>query len=77
MEKIILKDIPDLDKIDVYISNGGYSGLKKCLDGMTPDQVIEEVKKSGLRGRGGAAFPTGMKWGFMPKGNEKPKYLML
>ena len=74
MEKIILKDIPDLDKIDVYISNGGYSGLKKCLDGMTPDQVIEEVKKSGLRGRGGAAFPTGMKWGFMPKGNEKTKY---
>ena len=75
MEKIILKDIPDLDKIDVYISNGGYSGLKKCLNGMTSDQVIEEVKKSGLRGRGGAAFPTGMKWGFMPKGNEKPKYL--
>ena len=75
MEKIILKDIPDLDKIDVYIKNGGYSALRKCLNEMTSEQVIEEVKKSGLRGRGGAAFPTGMKWGFMPKGNEKPKYL--
>ncbi len=75
MEKIILKDIPDLDKIDVYIANGGYSALKKCLNEMTSEQVIDEVKKSGLRGRGGAAFPTGMKWGFMPKGNEKPKYL--
>ncbi len=75
MEKIILKDIPDLDKIDVYISNGGYSALKKVLTGMKPDEVIEEVKNSGLRGRGGACFSTGMKWGFMPKGNEKPKFL--
>ncbi|MCB0726297.1 MAG: NADH-quinone oxidoreductase subunit NuoF [Ignavibacteriae bacterium] len=75
MEKIILKDIPDLDKIDVYIANGGYTGLKKALTGMTPDQVIDEVKKSGLKGRGGACFSTGMKWSFMPKGNEKPKIL--
>ncbi len=75
MEKIILKDIPGLDKIDVYIANGGYTALKKALKEMSREQVIEEVKRSGLRGRGGAAFPTGMKWGFMPKGDEKPKYL--
>ena len=75
MEKIILKDIPDLDKIDVYIANGGYTALKKVLSGMSSDQVIDEVKKSGLKGRGGACFSTGMKWSFMPKGNEKPKFL--
>ncbi|MEO8446093.1 MAG: NADH-quinone oxidoreductase subunit NuoF [bacterium] len=75
MEKIILKDIPDLDKIDVYVANGGYTALKKVLSSMKPDEVIEEVKKSGLKGRGGACFSTGMKWSFMPKGNEKPKYL--
>jgi NADH-quinone oxidoreductase subunit F len=44
---------------------------------MTPDAVIEEVKRSGLRGRGGACFPTGLKWSFMPKGNDKPKYLAI
>ncbi len=76
MEKIILKDIPDLDKIDVYISNGGYTSLKKALTDMKPEEIIEEVKKSGLRGRGGACFPTGLKWSFMYKGNDKPKYLV-
>lgn len=75
MEKIILKDIPDLDKISVYENNGGYAAWKKVLSQMKPDEVIEEVKKSGLRGRGGACFPTGLKWSFMPKGNDKPKYL--
>ena len=75
MEKIILKDIADLDKIDVYLANGGYTAWKKVLKEMKPEEVIEEVKTSGLRGRGGACFPTGMKWGFMPKGNEKPKFL--
>lgn len=75
MEKIILRDIPDLDNIEVYVANGGYASLKKVIAEMTPDQVIEEVKKSGLRGRGGACFSTGMKWSFMPKGNEKPKFL--
>jgi NADH-quinone oxidoreductase subunit F len=73
--KIILKDIPNLDKIDVYESIGGFGALKKVLNGMKPDDVIEEVKKSNLRGRGGACFPTGLKWSFMPKNNEKPKYL--
>ena len=75
MEKIILKDIPGLDKISVYENNGGYSAWKKVLSGMKPEEVTEEVKKSGLRGRGGACFPTGLKWSFMPKGTDKPKYL--
>ncbi|MCX7833948.1 MAG: NADH-quinone oxidoreductase subunit NuoF [Ignavibacteria bacterium] len=75
MEKIILKDIPDLHKISVYEAHGGYKALKKALKKMTPDEVIEEVKKSNLRGRGGACFPTGLKWSFMPKDNSKPKFL--
>ncbi len=75
VEKIILRDIPDLHKIDVYIKNGGYEALKKALFKMKPDEIIEEVKKSNLRGRGGACFPTGLKWSFMPKVTDKPKYL--
>ena len=73
-EPIILKQIPNLHKIDVYIKNGGYNNLKKALT-MRPTAVINEVKKSGLRGRGGACFPTGLKWSFMPQQTEKPKYL--
>ena len=53
---------------------GGAAWLKKALK-MTPDQVIEEVKASGLRGRGGAGFPTGIKWSFIPKEHPGPKYL--
>src|SRR3954470_16592225 len=53
----------------------GYTALKKAL-GMAPDAVIDEVKKSNLRGRGGAGFPTGMKWGFIPKQSSKPKYVV-
>ena len=75
MVKIILKDIPDLHNIDVYEKHGGYSALKKALKDMKPNDVIEEVKISNLQGRGGACFPTGLKWSFMPKGNDKPKYL--
>src|ERR1700754_163914 len=62
--------------LDVYHRNGGYAALKKVLDGMSPDDVINEVKKSALRGRGGAGFPTGMKWSFVPKDSPKPKYLI-
>jgi len=76
MEKIILKDIPDLGNLDVYAANGGYSALKKVLSEMKPEQVVEEVKKSGLKGRGGACFSTGLKWSFLAKGNDKPKYLI-
>jgi NADH-quinone oxidoreductase subunit F len=65
---------PDSTAIDGYIQDGGYQSLKKAF-AMTPDQVIEEVKASELRGRGGAGFPTGAKWGFVPKNATKPIYL--
>ncbi|MDP4176014.1 MAG: NADH-quinone oxidoreductase subunit NuoF [Bacteroidota bacterium] len=74
MEKILLPDIKNLHQIDVYIQNGGYEAVKKAYK-RTPDEVIDEVKRSGLRGRGGAAFLTGLKWSFMPKNTDKPKYL--
>ncbi|MDE3057355.1 MAG: NADH-quinone oxidoreductase subunit NuoF [Bacteroidota bacterium] len=74
MERYILPDIPNFHEIDVYEQHGGYSALKKAL-GMNPAEVTDEVKKSNLRGRGGACFPTGLKWTFMPKDNAKPKYL--
>jgi NADH-quinone oxidoreductase subunit F len=60
---------------DGWVQRGGYAALRKAL-GMTPEAVIEEVKLSGLRGRGGAGFPTGLKWSFMPKGDGKPHYLV-
>ena len=59
-----------------YERRGGYSALKKAL-GMAPDDIIGAVKESGLRGRGGAGFPTGMKWGFIPQDNPNPKYLVV
>lgn len=74
MENIILKNIPDYDKLEIYMQHGGYESLRKALK-MKSDEVIEEVKKSGLRGRGGACFPTGLKWSFMPKESDEPKYL--
>ena len=66
--KLILKDIPNLDNIDVYLQNGGFDAYRKAIK-LGADGTIDEVKKSGLRGRGGACFPTGLKWSFMPKGN--------
>ncbi|PYS84430.1 MAG: NADH-quinone oxidoreductase subunit F [Acidobacteria bacterium] len=62
--------------LDVYRRNGGYEALRKVLDGMSPDDVIGEVKKSALRGRGGAGFPTGMKWSFVPKDSPKARYVV-
>ncbi|MCU0334039.1 MAG: NADH-quinone oxidoreductase subunit NuoF [Chitinophagaceae bacterium] len=62
---------------DVYRREGGYRSVEKALKGMTPDEVTEEVKKSGLRGRGGAGFPAGMKWSFLAKPEGVPRYLVV
>jgi len=74
MEPMLLPGIPGLEKIETYEANGGYAMLRKALS-MQPTEIVDEIKKSNLRGRGGACFPTGLKWSFMPKGNDKPKYL--
>ncbi|MEY2989888.1 MAG: hypothetical protein RLZZ163_804, partial [Actinomycetota bacterium] len=69
-------DRPDLYTIDGYRAVGGYQALSKALQ-TDPDAIIGQVKDSGLRGRGGAGFPTGMKWGFVPQGDGKPHYLVV
>ncbi|MEJ5261682.1 MAG: NADH-quinone oxidoreductase subunit NuoF [Ignavibacterium sp.] len=74
MEKIVLPDIKDLHKLEVYLQHGGYTAAKKAFS-QSSDDIIDQVKRSGLRGRGGAAFSTGLKWSFMPKTTDKPKYL--
>jgi NADH-quinone oxidoreductase subunit F len=68
-DAVILKGIDGLNwRLKDYEARGGYEALKKILsENMTPEQVIAEVKKSALRGRGGAGFPTGLKWSFMPR----------
>jgi NADH-quinone oxidoreductase subunit F len=75
-ELIVTKniDVPGLDTIDVYRQYGGYKALAKALKEYQPEGLLDIVKKSGLRGRGGAGFPTGMKWSFLAK-NDKPRYL--
>jgi NADH-quinone oxidoreductase subunit F len=67
---------PAFGTLDGYVAKGGYEAAKKALRELSPTQVVDEVKASGLQGRGGAGFPTGQKWSFMPAGNEKPKYLV-
>jgi NADH-quinone oxidoreductase subunit F len=66
-----------LHRLDVYESLGGYTALQKVLTSMSPQQVIDEVKVSGLRGRGGADFPTATKWSFVPKDHPGPKYIVV
>jgi NADH-quinone oxidoreductase subunit F len=75
-EKVLTKqfDLKNLYKIDVYLKQKGYSAVRKALQ-MKPQDILEEVKKANLRGRGGAGFPAGVKWSFVPKDVDKPKYL--
>jgi NADH-quinone oxidoreductase subunit F len=69
-------DSPEQCRIDTYLRNGGYQAVRKAIPHIAPAEVTEMVKQSGLRGRGGAGFPTGMKWGFVPKNPALPKYLV-
>jgi NADH-quinone oxidoreductase subunit F len=75
-EPILLRRVgkPDSQSLAGYRADGGYQGLTKALNEMTPAQVVDVVKNSGLRGRGGAGFPTGMKWTFLPKDHPGPIY---
>lgn len=77
MTHIILreKDVPDIRELDVYLANEGFDGLRRAV-GMKPSEVIGEVKASNLRGRGGAGFPTGIKWSFIPQ-DEPVKYVVV
>lgn len=76
--KLLLNNvhIEGIHTYDVYRKNGGYAAVEKALKTMSPDDVVEEVKKSGLRGRGGAGFPTGMKWSFLAKPEGVPRHLL-
>ncbi len=78
MEKILSAtwDVPDSHTLPVYKKHGGYKALEKAFT-MSSDDIIEEVKKAQLRGRGGAGFPCGVKWGFLPRDSESPKYLVI
>lgn len=79
MAKKILTEyinVPGIETFDVYRKQGGYAAVEKVLKTMTPDEVVEEAKKSGVRGRGGAGFPMGMKWGFLAKPEGVPRYLV-
>lgn len=76
--RVVLKNCGFIDpeRIEDYVQNGGYKGLANALKTMSPDEVVEEVKKAGLRGRGGAGFPTGLKWGFCRQSPGDKKYVI-
>lgn len=77
MEKILTQHIstPELWKLDTYRAHGGYDTLQRALKEYTPADLVTMIRDSGLRGRGGAGFPTGVKWGFLPK-DDRPRYLI-
>jgi len=79
MEKIVSRHfgLVDSHRLINYLKDNGYQAARKALTQMTPPQVIDEVKKSNLRGLGGAGFPAGTKWSFIPQANPKPKYLVI
>jgi len=76
-EYILLRhrDVPDIDQLDVYLEDGGFEALKSIIKHKTPQEVIDTVRLSGLRGRGGAGFPTGVKWGFLSP-DVFPRYVV-
>jgi NADH-quinone oxidoreductase subunit F len=76
-ERLLLRNVstPESGSIEAYLASGGYQALRRVLKEFTPERFVEEVKASGLRGRGGAGFPTGVKWGFLPKAKDSPRYL--
>src|ERR1700724_1140169 len=76
--KILTKrfGLQNSESLDTYLATDGYKAFLKAME-MSPDQIIEEVKASALRGRGGAGFPTGMKWSFVPRSSPKPKYIII
>src|SRR6201985_275588 len=75
--KLLLEhiNVPGINTFDVYRQKGGYAAVEKALK-LTPEAIVEEVKKSGFRGRGGAGFPTGMKWSFLAKPEGVARYLV-
>ncbi len=77
-KKILLEhiDVPGIETLKVYREKGGYASVEKALKTMSCEAIVEEVKKSGLRGRGGAGFPTGMKWSFLAKPEGVARYLV-
>ncbi|TXI86390.1 MAG: NADH-quinone oxidoreductase subunit NuoF [Crocinitomicaceae bacterium] len=76
--KLLLEhaDVPGIETFDVYRKHGGYRSVEKALKTMSPEDVVEEVKKANLKGRGGAGFPTGLKWSFLAKPEGVPRYLL-
>jgi NADH-quinone oxidoreductase subunit F len=79
MEKILTRNIHKENSTSIEVAEAGgiYKSLRKALSSMSREEVIEEVKKSGVRGRGGAGFPAGLKWSFMPKEKSKPHYMLV